>query len=116
MCCDCATVLRFRLGSPEQLGVAAGSHEDQSCFRYSVEQKPVGIDMAVPMPRPGAAERVGAAAGRQWLPRLEEIHNILQLVYVLALPLKPPQVPFECGCGEEVKRHQSLARTSRKDR
>src|ERR1017187_10859697 len=58
----------------------------------------------------------GGGSGEAVASAPEEIHNILQLVYVLALPLKPPQVPFECGCGEEVKRHQSLARTSRKDR
>src|SRR5262245_17798297 len=45
----------------EQLGVTAGRNENQRVARHLIEQKPVRLHVAIPMPHPSSVSRKSAA-------------------------------------------------------
>jgi len=79
----------------------------------SLKEEPVGLHMAVLMPRPIPAQRVRVAPARQLLLRLKQVHDRLQLVQVFALLLDAPQISFKNSCREKIEGHQSCSRSSR---
>ena len=84
-------------------------------IRQLLEQEPVGLDLTVPVPDPGDAQRMRTAPARKWLLLLKQVDYTLQLVKILALPAGPLQIPLKCGRGKERESHYTFSRNSRKD-
>ena len=53
-----------RLALFKQLRVTSSSDQNQRGFRHPIEQKPIRLDMAIPMPCPIPAQWMGFAASR----------------------------------------------------
>lgn len=64
----------------EKLSMASGTNESQFDFGKSIEQKPVGLDVTIPMPQPVATETVGPATMGQRLFLLQQVDKRFQLV------------------------------------
>ena len=99
----------------EQFRMASGSDQCEFGLGKFVEQQPVGLNMAVPMPDPVAAQRMGATADWQGFLFLKQVDDRLQFVEVPALSADPLQVPLKRSGCEEREGHYTFSRSSRKD-
>lgn len=85
--------------------MTSGSDENQRPIDDSVEENPIGLDMAIPVSVPNSVKRMRPAADGERFLGLEEIHDPFELVKIPALFPGAPQIPLEGRGRSEFERH-----------
>ena len=79
----------------EQVRVGPGSFEPNLIVKNLVNQKPIGLDMAVPVPSPIPTELMIAILRRKWLFCQKEVDDSFQFCEVFASLLCPLDILLE---------------------
>lgn len=82
--------------------------EYDATFLWLIDEKPIGLDMALPPPMPVSQEFVVPVERIQWFFRYQGTDDDLELLELLPTPLYPLDVSFELPCVYWSK-HQILS-------
>ena len=100
----------------EQFRMATRSNQRQFGIGQFIEQEPIGLNVAVPVPDPVAAQRMRMAPGRKRLLFLKQVDDGFQFVQIPALLADSLQVPLKRRRGEKREGHYTFWRSSRNER